>query len=158
MKNKRLGDFMSLADDQYIVEADPTRPSPLLYSRSKFKWSTFFAIASCLLLVLNLVIFLPYLNREEENTTTTTTIAPVVDNTDGFNQIQNPSGGGNSSAGGNTTVVDKGSLFDALDYFFENESKDEDLEKSPQDSSLLGDIFQKTNTHVFYLKNKELLV
>ena len=159
MKNNRLNDFMSLADDQYIVEADPTRPSPLLYSRSKFKWSTFFAIASCLLLVLNLVIFLPYLNRDDQSTTTTTTVPPVVDNTDGFNQIQNPSGSGNSSTGGNTTVVDKNALFDALDNLFESGSQNEDFEDEINGDSILGgDIFQKTSTHIFYLRNKELVV
>ena len=158
MRDRKMLDMMGLADDKYVTEADPSRPSPLLYSRTKFKWSTFFAVACCLLLVLNIAIFLPYLNKDESDTTTTTT-APTPDIEDGFNQIQNPSANGGTQ-GGNTTIVDKNQLFDTLEDYFGSSllPPEAEGESSTETSAPIGDISQKTNTHIYYLKGTNLIV
>lgn len=63
MKNRKMLDFMGLADDKYINEADPSLPHKR--AKSSFKWSTFLAAACCFLLILNIAIMVPLLSQDE---------------------------------------------------------------------------------------------
>lgn len=66
MKNRKMLDIMGLADEKYVLEADPKSKKRI--SMSKFKWTTFLSAAACLLLILNVAIIVPILMSKDETT------------------------------------------------------------------------------------------
>ncbi|MBE6673664.1 MAG: hypothetical protein E7596_00995 [Ruminococcaceae bacterium] len=166
MKNRQLLDIMSLVDDKYISESDPQRLKQIASSvpPTKFKWTTFFVAVACCLLVLNLAIFIPLLTRDDP-------VSPPAPSTPsgggGLNQVQNPSNDQEDTNlpedSGNTTIVENAALLDALEKLFssgaqlENETSHSNGELNFNENPD-GDIIKITETHIFYLRGKELCV
>lgn len=85
MKNKKLLNMMSLADEKYISEADPSKGPR---KRKPFNWTAFLAAACCFLLILNLSIVIP-VSIMNSGTDITDDITGITVNSD-LNHIKNP--------------------------------------------------------------------
>lgn len=168
MKNRQLLDLMSLADDKYVSECDPSRikQGAASSSSTKFKWTTFFAAACCFLLILNIAIFVPLLTKDDPLAPPSSSI-PGTNESGGLNQVQNPSGDkddqGPSNGGGSTTVVENEALLEAIDKLFKDPNRLENDIQIPSialdfSSNSDADIIKATDTHVFYLRGKDLCV
>lgn len=160
---------------QAPVIATVQKPKP------KFKWSTILASAACLLLVLNAVIFAPILFDRDDPVIPS---GDTTDTSDPLNQVQNPSNNDDDRSdtnADNTVLVGNGAIIEALDQFFNTSSNDsnvnledaQDKVEEELDSSLdlstdindnqengisEGDIIKISDKHIFYLKNKTLMV
>ena len=168
MKNRQLLDLMSLADDKYVSESDPSRirQSATSSSSAKFKWTTFLAAACCFLLILNIVIFVPLLTRDDPVAPPISS-GPDASTSGGMNQVQSPSDGKEdeepSNGDGSTTIVGNDDLLEALDKLITDGNE---LGNDVQGSGAIldfsnesqADIIASTDTHVFYLRGKELCV
>ena len=94
MKKRKMMDFMSLADDKYVSEADPTRR--IIYKSRSISVTAIIATACCFLLILNIILIIPLLTRDKDETgpAQNSTFSPSLGD---MNQIQNPNGQGGGS-------------------------------------------------------------
>ena len=174
MKKRKMLHIVSLADDRFIEEADPTR-NRVTPKRKSFRLSTVAACAACLLLLLNLIIFVPFLTRDN-----------VTDNpTDNsINHTQNPPNGTEGTdlivnenilgildrlfaSGGVNITPGLGDLSDSVQDSLEKEESNEEskeennfVDSDINDNQVTGvsegDIVKRSKNHIFYLANGEL--
>ncbi len=124
MKNKKMHDIMSFADDKFISEADPSKIKAQKRAK-KFNWTAFLAAACCFLLILNLAVVIPlslYDNDSFIDSGANNSVSASI-NSD-LNHIQLPQqstssstgdsavGGDSSSSAGGTTDTSIGDTTD----------------------------------------------
>ncbi len=67
MKNDNLDKMLNLVDDKYLDEANPENIQVRQRSNKSLKWSTIALCACLVLLVLNVGILIPFLNRSNDD-------------------------------------------------------------------------------------------
>ena len=143
MKNRRMLDLIGSVDQSYIDEADPTKAKKP--KASKFKWTTILSAAACILLILNIAIFVPILAGGNETN-------PPSSSSD-LNHIQ---GSGDLIQNGTSSSVDHIQNPDNND---EEDNKDEytpDIQflKNPSLLGALDSYFSNSNNNSNDLSDK----
>lgn len=94
MKKRKMLDVMGLADDKYVMEADPRKQKA---TKPRLKWATLLAAAACLLLIFNVSIIVPLLSKSNgTNPPSTGSDLNHIQNPQGGNIVQNPSSNSNN--------------------------------------------------------------
>ncbi len=185
MKNDNLDKMLNLVDDKYLDEANPENIQVRQRSNKSLKWSTIALCACLVLLVLNVGILIPFLNRSDDD--------PLIPGPDGENNViievpGNESLEWDASEPETSVPSDYDEIKSVIDALWElNEVKEEandeankDLSDSFEDEQeSIGkqeqgtiepttdnqvdgveeaDIIKRTSTHIFYLRGKFLSV